>query len=274
MAARDPKKGGEVPPRDSGAGPGFNAPFRELGTSLRKRLPARPVSPAHSAPDRRVVASASSTAVAEAANVAGVAAAPTPPAPAPISEAEAFAEATRGVSRIRSEPRVRSKEPPDFGRIAAGRREDLADLAGAVGFDVAFHDHYVRGRADGVSRETLSNLEKGGFAVAAHLDLHGMVLEDAQAAVDEFLKEQQRRGHRCVLLVTGKGRNSPGQQGVLREKVPEWLARGPSARRVLAFVSARPCDGGVGALYVLMRSTSSRKNRIDVEFGGVGSLEP
>ena len=90
------------------------------------------------------------------------------------------------------------------------------------------------------------DLEKGEFAISAHLDLHGMPFEDARRAVDEFLVQQQKRGRRCVLIVTGKGKNSPNGQGVLRERVPEWLARGPSSRRVLAFASARPCDGGVG----------------------------
>lgn len=73
-----------------------------------------------------------------------------------------------------------------------------------------------------------------------------------------------------MLIITGKGKNSPGGEGVLRMQVPQWLARGPSARRVLAFVNARPGDGGLGALVVLMRAGSSSKNRIDVERGGVG----
>lgn len=261
MAGRKPKKEGRAKPAAAvatGSVGAFNAPFSELGGVLRKRAAKTPPPPPPPPP---------------------IAPAASPPAPRPLSAIQAFAEATQGVLRLREKPRrVRSIAPAaaisDVDRIAAARREDLQDLAGAVGFDVSFHDHYVRGRADGVSRETLSSLEKGHFAVSAHLDLHGMVLEAARIAVDAFLKEQQRRGMRCVLLVTGKGKNSPGQQGVLREKVPEWLARGPSSRRVLAFVSARPCDGGVGALYVLMRRTSSRKNRIDVEFGGVGTLDP
>ena len=86
--------------------------------------------------------------------------------------------------------------------------------------------------------------------------------------VDQFLTEQQRRGERCVLVITGKGRNSRQQVGVLREKIPQWLARGPSARRVLAFVTARPCDGGEGALYVLLRRERAGKARIDVVAGG------
>jgi DNA-nicking Smr family endonuclease len=167
---------------------------------------------------------------------------------------------------------VRIRRPPDLSHIEAKRREDLAAMASGEGFDVTYEDLHVRARAASVSRETLSRLEKGEFAISAHLDLHGMPFEDARRAVDEFLTEQQKKGHRCVLIVTGKGKNSPGGQGVLRERVPAWLARGPSSRRVLAFASARACDGGVGALVVLMRAGSSRKTRIDVEHGGAGPV--
>jgi DNA-nicking Smr family endonuclease len=132
----------------------------------------------------------------------------------------------------------------------------------------AFSDRYIRASTAGVSNETLAKLERGEFAVRSHVDLHGMALDDARQAVDEFLTDRHRRGDRCVLVITGKGRNSRQQLGVLREKIPEWLARGPSARRVLAFVTARQCDGGEGALYVLLRKHVSAKGRIDVVAGG------
>jgi len=147
-------------------------------------------------------------------------------------------------------------------------RDENIDFTADDYFDVRFSDQFIRGRCQGVSRETLAKLERGEFAVRSHIDLHGMAFDDARDAVDDFLSYVQRRGEQCVLVITGKGRNSPGQVGVLRENIPQWLARGPSARSVLAFVTARPCDGGEGALYVLLRRRSSRKQRIEVESGG------
>ncbi|HYC56450.1 MAG TPA: Smr/MutS family protein [Candidatus Binatia bacterium] len=235
---------------------GFHSPFADLARTIKE--------------DRKTQRKAQKKA--EAASAPPPAPAPEVPASGKVTDEEAFAAAVAGAApMVRVHGPLRRSYTPDLAGIGAHR--DANDLAYTDTFDISFHDHYVRGRAADVSRETLVQLEKGMFAVSAHLDLHGMTLEDARAAVDDFLREQQRRGHRCVLLVTGKGKNSPRQQGVLREKVPEWLARGPSARRIIAFVSARPCDGGLGALYVLMRRGSSRKNRIDVELGGVGGLE-
>jgi DNA-nicking Smr family endonuclease len=195
------------------------------------------------------------------------------PAEPELTDADVLAASLDGVAPLtKLNSRVRIRRKVDLSSIEAARKEDIAALDRAEGFDVTFEDRYVRARAAGVSRETLSRLEKGEFPICAHLDLHGMPLDDARRAVDEFLALQQKRGRRCVLLITGKGKNSIGGRAVLREQVPEWLARGPSSRRVLAFASARPCDGGLGALVVLMRAGSSSKNRIDVEHGGVGRV--
>jgi DNA-nicking Smr family endonuclease len=244
----------------------FHAPFRDLKSIVKPKAPAPPVASAKP----------STTAMASAKRSIADAHKTVPPVEAVVhvSEEDALAASLAGARPLaKSDSRVRIRRKVDLSHIEEGHKQDLAALERAEGFDVSFDDRYVRARAAGVSRETLSRLEKGEFPICAHLDLHGMPLDDARRAVDEFLASQQKRGHRCVLLITGKGKNSIGGRAVLREHVPEWLARGPSARRVLAFASARPCDGGLGALVVLMRAGSSSKNRIDVEHGGVGRLE-
>lgn len=193
-----------------------------------------------------------------------------PPQPAPGAEprprddGSVFEEAMGGVVPLGGPRRVVRKRAPAEVVVDP----EVADLAAEEHFDVRFSDRYIRARAAGVSRETLAKLERGEFAVRSHVDLHGMPLDDARLAVDEFISKCQRRGERCVLVITGKGQNSPHQVGVLREQIPQWLARGPSSRCVLAFVTARPCDGGEGALYALLRQRPARKHYIDVEAGG------
>jgi DNA-nicking Smr family endonuclease len=178
-----------------------------------------------------------------------------------------FLDAVTGVTPLDSGgARVRRRSTGSGGRTTVDA--SAVDFTADENFDVRFSDRHVRASAPGVSRETLAKLEGGEFAVRSHVDLHGMALDDAKRAVDDFLADQQRRGQRCVLVITGKGRNSRQQVGVLREGIPQWLACGPSARRVLAFVTARQCDGGEGALYVLLRRHAARKARIDVVAGG------
>ncbi len=235
----------------------LNAPFADLGRALKKvrRKRARAKAAAVDQPP-------------EARPAPEPAPGPSPGAPALFTDAICGAEPIdHRLDRVRPVPTV------DPARLVAAGREEVVDLDKALGFDLTYSEHFCRGRAAGVSRETLSDLERGRFAVKAHIDLHGWIVEEALREVDTFLRERQRRGDRCLLIVTGKGNNSPSKRGILREKVPQWLARGPSSRRVLAFATARECDGGVGALYVLLRSTSSRKNHIDLEFGGVGGID-
>lgn len=233
---------------------GFNAPFGDLRKKLKRHRKAR-------------AKSAAAVPVAKAEPPAAPDVAPEPePEPA-----DAFAAATRDVAPLAARSRrVPARRKADLDSIERARLAELDAMAAADGFDLSYADGFVRGRASGVSRQTVDRLGRGEFAVTRHLDLHGYPLDDARGLVDEFLADCQRDGKRSVLLITGKGLNSPQGRGVLHEQVPQWLARGPSSRRVLAFVSARPCDGGIGALYVLLRRYSSRKNHIDVELGGVG----
>ena len=56
-----------------------------------------------------------------------------------------------------------------------------------------------------------------------------------------------------MLVVPGRGRNSPDGQGVLRGKLQTWLTQEPFKRVVLAFCTAQPHDGGPGSVYVLLR---------------------
>ena len=277
MGSRGGRRKAPTPPKKEASallpGQPFHAPFRDLASTVKS-------SAASTSRPNNTTATKPATPATERSIAGGVASAPHKSVPIvdpepPVSEADVLAASLAGARPLpKSDTRVRIRRRIDLSHIEEGRKQDLAALERAEGFDVTFEEHYVRARAAGVSRETLTRLEKGEFPICAHLDLHGMPLDDARLAVDEFLVSQQKRGHRCVLLITGKGKNSLGGRAVLREHVPAWLARGPSSRRVLAFVSARPCDGGTGALVVLMRAGSSSKNRIDVEHGGVGRLEP
>lgn len=184
-----------------------------------------------------------------------------PPAP-PVatSDADLFSREMQGVQPLTSERRQRVPLPPPTSTPRAVTDEDaealaeLSDLvSGAGSFDLANSIEFVEGAASGVDRKLVRRLRAGDFAYQAHLDLHGMTAEEARVAVDGFLNSSQQKGHRCVLIVHGRGLNSKDQVPVLKNRLATWLARGSWARLVLAFTSARPCDGGAGALYVLLR---------------------
>ena len=68
-----------------------------------------------------------------------------------------------------------------------------------------------------------------------------------------LLRQARAAGKRCVLIVHGRGLHSRDQLPVLKEALRGWLATHRLARHVLAFATARPADGGGGAVYVLLR---------------------
>ena len=80
-----------------------------------------------------------------------------------------------------------------------------------------------------------------------------MTQTEARQELALFLRESVQNGFSCVRIIHGKGKNSPNQKAVLREKLPIWLAHRRNADKVLAFTSAQPRDGGAGATYVLLR---------------------
>jgi len=106
--------------------------------------------------------------------------------------------------------------------------------------------------APAIDRRTAEKLRRGLLAIEARLDLHGHTQSEAHAALTSFIETSWRAGHRCILVITGKG-GIGRQAGVLRTAVPGWLDIPPLRERILAAVSAQPKDGGAGALYVLLR---------------------
>lgn len=132
--------------------------------------------------------------------------------------------------------------------------EHLRDLVnGTADMDITFSDEYIEGSISGVDKNTMRRLKRGQIPIQDHIDLHGLTQKDAEIRVREFLVNSQARGMQCVLIVHGRGLNSPDSIPVLKERLPVWLNKGPARRIVKAFSSARPYDGGTGAIYVLIR---------------------
>jgi DNA-nicking Smr family endonuclease len=120
-------------------------------------------------------------------------------------------------------------------------------------FDLSLTDEYLEGQVSSLDPRIMSALKAGSLPVQDYCDLHGLGVEAAQVSLREFLTYCQGRNYRTVLLVHGRGRNSPGNLPVLKSHLEGWLTMKRFRRQVLAFASAQPYDGGTGALYLLLR---------------------
>lgn len=174
-------------------------------------------------------------------------------------EAALFRQSIGSVEPVRKGAVVVGSGPPPQDAVRIRNEDDevlehLALLVGGAGeFELSDSSEFIEGWARGLDRRIVQKLKRAEYPVQARLDLHGMTRAAAKTALERFVVDSRRAGKRCVLIVHGRGHNSVDQIPVLKEGVQQWLSRGRMGKEVIAFASARPEDGGTGAVYVLLR---------------------
>lgn len=175
-----------------------------------------------------------------------------------------FKAAMADVKRISKTKCASQITPPAVSPLAHINAEyqSVAQLKNLIshgtGFVVSLTPEYAEGMAPGVNPEVARRLHRGEFSIQDHIDLHGLRVYDAREAVDGFLSHSVLSGKRAVLIIHGRGLSSPAEP-ILKSKVYRWLTTSPWHKWVIAFTSARLCDGGAGATYVLLREKPLRK---------------
>ena len=108
-----------------------------------------------------------------------------------------------------------------------------------------------------LERRLRTQLRRGRQTVEAKIDLHGMRQDEAHSVLNGFLRREQQRGSKLVLVVTGKGGAGAslfgGERGILRRMVPHWLSLPELRALVVGFEEAEQRHGGSGALYIRLR---------------------
>jgi DNA-nicking Smr family endonuclease len=173
-------------------------------------------------------------------------------------DARLFREAVRDVRPLRTDRDAATpRKRPARARFARMERfavleeslhgELVSDPLVASGEELSF-------RRPGVAESVLRKLRRGEYRVSGELDLHGLTVTQAKQALRGFLSAAIVRHAGCVRIIHGKGLRS-GHRGPVLKSVVSGVLRRTSA--VVAFVSARPVDGGTGAVYVLLAPSRS-----------------
>ncbi len=142
-------------------------------------------------------------------------------------------------------PRMRSHAPAPYGDAAP------APLHIVIEPNATMHGLRHKDSAD-----ILRKLAKGQLPFEDRLDLHGMYADEARQAIHDFLRESFDNGYRCIIIIHGKGNATQGGHGpygnlgLLKASLPGWLDSNPY---VMAFHTAVPKDGGLGACYIYLR---------------------
>ena len=101
-------------------------------------------------------------------------------------------------------------------------------------------------------------VRRGRTAFESRLDLHGLTVDQARAALAPFIERERAKGARCVLVITGKGepalrRYSHEQPGILRRMLPMWLSAPDIRPHISGYAPAHQRHGGAGAWYVFLK---------------------
>ena len=171
------------------------------------------------------------------------------------AESNLFVRAVGAVQRMPA-PSLVSLDKPGPAPIAHQRQLDneavLRDCLSDE-FDASTlldTDDALSFRRPGIGRDVIHKLRKGDWSIQREIDLHGLRSDEARVALAEFIRLAHRQGLRCLRVVHGKGLGSPGKTPVLKTKVHSWLVQ---KNQVMAFVQAKPAEGGAGALLVLLK---------------------
>jgi len=173
-----------------------------------------------------------------------------------IDEKALYAEAMEGVHKIPNNKASIKRHP-----VTRANWLSLEDNPGyllekAVAdkrtLNVTNMPEYMEGYTEGIHPVTLDKLRNGEFSVQKILDLHGHSIDDAKTSFEAFITDSIKSGLNCVKVVHGRGLKSK-RAPVLKENLKVWLIRAMNRKWVVAFSSARMCDGGPGATYILLK---------------------
>ena len=159
-----------------------------------------------------------------------------------VQRLPAHATATLPAAKPDPQPRQQERDQQAVLREAISDEFDISTLLEV--------DETLSFRRPGIGSDVTRKLRKGDWTIQAEIDLHGLRREEAREALGQFIRESVKLGLRCLRVVHGKGLGSPGKTPVLKGRVQSWLVQ---KQEVLAYVQAKPSDGGAGALLVLLR---------------------
>ena len=173
------------------------------------------------------------------------------------SDKDLFVRAAGAVKPLPDKRKLHHKPAPKMPQAMQYQRDEMAVLKEAISdeFDVSTlleTDEHLSFRRPGIGTDVTRKLRRGDWSIQRQLDLHGLRRDDAREALSIFIREAHKHGIRCVRVVHGKGLGSLGKAPILKSRVHSWLVQ---KNEVLAFVQAKPADGGAGALVVLLMAS-------------------
>jgi DNA-nicking Smr family endonuclease len=171
------------------------------------------------------------------------------------TDEEIFLEAMTDVRENKEFRKIPYQSPPTIKIPTPHQENDVKVLEevvlGKKRIRLSDTGEYIEWTRPGARKDLARRLHKGDFSVQDCIDLHGLTLTEAEEVLIEFFKKALARQYSCIKVIHGRGLKSP-HGPVLKEDFKKLL-RGPFRKWVLAYATAKDCDGGLGATYVLLK---------------------
>ncbi len=175
------------------------------------------------------------------------------------TDEEIFADAMADVREIKEFREISPKQPAKVPPLPKQRDDTIEELRrivrGESKIRISDTGEYIEWTGPSVRKDIAQRLHRGNFSVQDFIDLHGMSLAEAEEALTLFLREAIRKRLFCVKVIHGRGLRS--QKGPVLKEALKKLLQGQFRKWVIAYSTAKACDGGLGATYVILKSQTS-----------------
>lgn len=164
-----------------------------------------------------------------------------------------FLRYVEGVTRLNGP--IQKKTAPARKKEDSGSLKDEDSqlfLSSLAGMDVTFRDEFPDVEPlRPVATNRMRQVKNGTLRIDLELDLHGLTRDEALTSLAQFVSSAYNRGQKAILVITGKGNNSPAEP-VLHGAVASWL-REAGKSMVAEFAPAPRNMGGSGAFVVFFK---------------------
>jgi DNA-nicking Smr family endonuclease len=161
-----------------------------------------------------------------------------------IDEKKLWRRVAAGVKARRALPPEEAEEPAPVVKSVAKRTEKKTSV------DPMPARSALKVATPPPRRDAEKRVRRGKLEIGGSLDLHGHTQDSGRSALVRFLQVAQARGDTVVIVITGVGR---GGEGVLKRRLPEWLAEPQVRPLITGYAPAHRSHGGAGAFYVFIK---------------------
>ena len=175
-----------------------------------------------------------------------------------IDEILAWKNEIQDVKKLESEERVGATElNNNLSKVENRKVNNIAKPIISINKDQLPNNILKLGDSSRMNSGMHKSISKGEYKIDAKLDLHGYLIDEAYNILMDFLNDSYQKKNRMLLIITGKGLNSPNKSSTIKESFFGWIQAWEVKDNFLYVNYAHQKHGGAGAFYVLLKKQAS-----------------